>query len=101
MAQTKIPRDQVEHVAKLASLMLADDEADRLGHELGEILAYMASLDELDVAAVEPTFHSIPMGAPLRADEVIACFPRETYLKSAPKSEAGGFAVPKVLEGEG
>ena len=101
MAQEKISRDQVRHVAKLASLKLDDAEVERLGHELGDILAYMATLDALDVSSVEPTFHSVPLTAPLRADEVVESEPRQVYLDSAPKAEAGGFAVPKVLDGEG
>ena len=98
MADAKITLEQVLHVAKLARLSLSDDEARQMQAQLDAILEYMEGLDELDVSDVPPTFHSIPMDAPLRQDVVERCSDRAETLAGAPQSESGGFAVPLVLE---
>jgi aspartyl-tRNA(Asn)/glutamyl-tRNA(Gln) amidotransferase subunit C len=98
MADAKITLEQVLHVAKLARLMLSEGEAQQMQAQLDAILGYMEGLDELDVSDVPPTFHSIPMNAPLRPDVPERCSDRSETLAQAPETEAGGFAVPLVLE---
>jgi aspartyl-tRNA(Asn)/glutamyl-tRNA(Gln) amidotransferase subunit C len=98
MADAKISLEQVLHVAKLARLALADDEAREMQAQLDAILEYMQDLDELDVSDVPPTLHSIPMNAPLRPDVPVRCTHRAETLAQAPQSEDGGYAVPLVLE---
>jgi aspartyl-tRNA(Asn)/glutamyl-tRNA(Gln) amidotransferase subunit C len=100
MADEKITLEQVLHVAKLARLTLSDEEARQMQKQLDAILGYMAGLDEIDVSNVPPTFHSIPMDAPLRPDVPERCSDRSEILAQAPETEAGGFAVPLVLEVE-
>ena len=101
MAAPTITLDVVRHVAKLAALSLSPDEEERMCRELGAILASMAALDDVDVSAVPPTFHAVAMHGGLRRDVVHASLPRSELLLAAPAHEAGGFAVPKVLDGEG
>ncbi len=43
-----ISRDDVDHVAYLARLGLAEDERERLRAELDQILGYMQVLQQLD-----------------------------------------------------
>lgn len=100
MGEPKITLDEVLRVAALARLELSEDEAREMQAQLDSILGYIAELDALDVSAVEPTFHSIPMDAPLRPDVPVPCSDRDEILAQAPQSEAGGFAVPLVLEVE-
>jgi aspartyl-tRNA(Asn)/glutamyl-tRNA(Gln) amidotransferase subunit C len=100
MTEPKISEAQVRHVARLARLSLGDDEVRAMQAQLGRILDYVASLDALDVREVPPTAHAVPLVAPLREDRVRPSLPREELLAQAPKSEAGGFAVPKVMEGD-
>jgi aspartyl-tRNA(Asn)/glutamyl-tRNA(Gln) amidotransferase subunit C len=100
MAEPKLTLDEVRRVARLARLALTDAEAETMRAQLEHILGYMAELDAVDVSAVEPTYHAIPLDAPLRPDVVRPGLPREEALAAAPATEAGGFAVPKVLEGD-
>jgi aspartyl-tRNA(Asn)/glutamyl-tRNA(Gln) amidotransferase subunit C len=93
--------EQVRHVAQLAALELTDAEAALLCDELGSILEHMAALCAIDVVGVEPTFHPVPVAAPLRADELVPSLPRNEALAAAPESDHGGFAVPRVMEGDG
>ncbi len=45
---------EVERVAELASLELAEDEKPRMQRDLNAILEYVAQLNSLDTSAVEP-----------------------------------------------
>lgn len=101
MSSSRISIDNVKHVAKLAALELSEDEKARMESELNAILAHMDELSELDVSSVTPTFHSVVAAGALRADVVLPSLPRAELLHAAPAQEAGGFAVPKVLDGEG
>jgi aspartyl-tRNA(Asn)/glutamyl-tRNA(Gln) amidotransferase subunit C len=96
----RLTLDQVRHVAQLAALELDEAEARTLCDDLGSILDYMAALDALDVSGVEPTFHPLQTTVALREDRVQPSLPREEALAAAPQSEHGGFAVPKVLDGD-
>ncbi len=100
MGDPKITRDEVRHVAGLARLALRDDEIGRMQTTLDAILGYVAELEAIDLTGVEPTFHAVPLRGRFREDEVLPSLPREEALAAAPASEAGGFAVPRVLEGE-
>ncbi|HDL54108.1 MAG TPA: aspartyl/glutamyl-tRNA amidotransferase subunit C, partial [Proteobacteria bacterium] len=51
----KITPELVEHVADLARLKLSDGERKRMETQLGDILAYIGLLDELDTSGVSPT----------------------------------------------
>lgn len=100
MADAKITLEEVFHVAKLARLELTPDEAKQMQGQMDAILAYIDELDALDLSDVPPTFHSIPMDAPLRSDVPKRSSDRAEILAEAPQSAAGGFAVPIVLEAE-
>jgi aspartyl-tRNA(Asn)/glutamyl-tRNA(Gln) amidotransferase subunit C len=100
MSDPKITRDEVRHVAALARLALTEDEVERMQVTLDAILGYVAELEGLDLDGVAPTFHAVPMSATLRPDRVHESLSRDEALASAPAAEAGGFSVPRVLEGE-
>ncbi|MBC7171879.1 MAG: Asp-tRNA(Asn)/Glu-tRNA(Gln) amidotransferase subunit GatC [Polyangiaceae bacterium] len=100
MSDPKITREEVRHVATLARLALSEDEIERMQATLDSILGYMAELSALDLEGVEPTFHAVAMAARFREDTVRPSLEREEALAAAPATEAGGFAVPRVLEGE-
>jgi len=101
MAEPEITEARVRQVARLASLALTDDEVRRMCGDMSAILRYVASLNEVSIEGVEPTFHSLPLTCPLREDRVVPGLTQQQALASAPRSEAGGFAVPKVLDGQG
>jgi aspartyl-tRNA(Asn)/glutamyl-tRNA(Gln) amidotransferase subunit C len=88
----------VQHVARLASLSLTDDEARRFEAELAAIVAYVAQLEELDTKDVPPTAHGRLERMPLRADELRPCLSHEEALAQAPAVEGDGFAVPTFVE---
>lgn len=100
MPENRITADAVRHVAKLACISLTPDEVSQMQRELDAILAYMAELDAVDVAAVAPMVQALGVNASLREDNVVEGLDRDELLAAAPAHEYGGFAVPKVLEGD-
>jgi aspartyl-tRNA(Asn)/glutamyl-tRNA(Gln) amidotransferase subunit C len=99
MDDPKISSEQVRHVARLARLELDDHAVDALRGQLDAILGYVEALNAVDVSAVAPSFHALPILSPLREDVVRPGLAREAALAAAPASDGQGFAVPKVLEG--
>ncbi len=101
-----ITREEVEHVAALASLALTPRELDHLGRDLTAILGYVAELDQLDTAGVEPLTHvselfphrSAMQQDTLRADEPRPSLPRALVMEEAPATDGTFFKVPKVIE---
>lgn len=92
------PDIDVRYVAQLARLALTDDEAARFQAQLGQILGYVAALQEVDVEGVEPTAHPGGLQNVLRPDvERDSLAPAEA-LANAPRAASGLFMVPKVIE---
>ncbi|MGZ8650235.1 MAG: Asp-tRNA(Asn)/Glu-tRNA(Gln) amidotransferase subunit GatC [Solirubrobacteraceae bacterium] len=90
-----LSRDQVLHVAKLARLELTDDEIERFGGELSNVLDHIEKIGELgDLADVDPTSHVVTVENVLREDEPRPSMPREKALENAPDAADGGFRVP-------
>jgi len=96
----KITKADVEYVAGLAQLDLDDATKERLVSEMGDILAYMDKLNELDTADVEPMLHVLEMTNVYREDEVRPSLDRDTALMNAPQTDGEYFLVPKILDTE-
>jgi aspartyl-tRNA(Asn)/glutamyl-tRNA(Gln) amidotransferase subunit C len=69
-----------------------------LKRDLGSILNYMDSLNELDTENVEPMSHVFDLKNVFRADETVKRDNREDLLKNAPDKKDGCFKVPKTVE---
>jgi aspartyl-tRNA(Asn)/glutamyl-tRNA(Gln) amidotransferase subunit C len=95
-----IDRATVDHVARLARLDLSDDERERMGIELGDILEHAAKIQELDLDDVPPTSHAIPIRNVMRPDEVRPSLSQDEALANAPEAADGRFRVPRILEEE-
>jgi aspartyl-tRNA(Asn)/glutamyl-tRNA(Gln) amidotransferase subunit C len=89
-----LERAQVDHVARLARLLLTDEEAERMAAELSKVLDHIEKIRELDLAGVQPTSHVVDVVNVLRADEPEPCLTPECALSAAPDVVDGGFGVP-------
>ncbi len=98
MANAKITIEQVRHVARLARLELSENEQERLRADMGEMLAYVEKLNELDTSDVPPTTQVGEAGTPMRDDEVTNRPSAEQMTANAPSRERGYFKVPKIIE---
>ena len=54
-----LTREEVEKVSLLARLLLTPEELDRMTAHLGQIVAYVESLSELDTTDVEPMANAL------------------------------------------
>jgi aspartyl-tRNA(Asn)/glutamyl-tRNA(Gln) amidotransferase subunit C len=93
-----IDRQAVDHVARLARLALDENERERMMGELAQILDHAEKIQELDLDAVKPTAHSLPIHNVMRPDEVRPGLTQEEALANAPAPEAGRFRVPRIIE---
>jgi aspartyl-tRNA(Asn)/glutamyl-tRNA(Gln) amidotransferase subunit C len=89
-----IDREQLLHVARLARLELRDDEVDRLGAQLNDILAAVSKVSELDLSDVPPTSHPLDVVNVWGSDEPHECLSVEEALANAPEKEGSYFKVP-------
>jgi aspartyl-tRNA(Asn)/glutamyl-tRNA(Gln) amidotransferase subunit C len=88
----------VRRIARLARIRVDDAEVVTLQAELNAILGYVAQLNEVDVAGVEPLSGGAQMAMRLREDVVSDGEMAEQILANAPDREGRFFAVPKVVE---
>lgn len=99
VVSSKITRQEVDHVARLARLDLSEEERERMTQQLDRILAYMDKLNELDTSQVEPTTHVLPLQNVMREDAPRASLAQGDALANAPDREEAFFRVPRILEG--
>lgn len=87
----------VRYVAKLARIALTDDEVARFGEQLGDLLAHVNALAELDTNAVAATAQVVESRNVERADDVRPCLDREVVLAQAPQRQGAFFRVPRII----
>jgi len=87
----------IDHVARLARLALTPEERAAFSAQLGDILAYVESLKEVDVSQVQPTAHAFPLDNVWREDLPEPGLPVEKVLMNAPASRDNMISVPKVV----
>ena len=93
----KITKEEVAHVAHLAHLALDEAAMERFAKQIGEVLAYVELLDQVDTRDVQPMSHTISRSNAFRADQVVESLERERCLTNAPQKEADHFQVPRVI----
>ena len=91
---TSISREQLLHVARLARLELRDEEVERLGVQLNDILSAVSKVSELDLSDVPPTSHPLDVVNVWGADEPRPSLTCAEALANAPEREGWYFKVP-------
>lgn len=90
--------EEVRYIARLARLAFAEEEERMLAEQMGEILAYVAKLNELDTSGVPPMDHVLELHNVFREDVVTQRIAHEDALLNAPDADSDYFRVPKVIE---
>ncbi len=93
-----LTRDQVQHIATLARLKLADEEFDEVVDKLSIIVDFVDLLQAAPTDDVLPMAHPLNMSQRLRADEITEPDERDEIQENAASVEDGYYLVPKVLE---
>jgi aspartyl-tRNA(Asn)/glutamyl-tRNA(Gln) amidotransferase subunit C len=89
-----IEREQLRHVAHLARLELSDEELERLGPQLNDIIAAVSKVSELDLSDVPATSHPLDVVNVWADDEPRPCLTVEEALANAPERDGNYFKVP-------
>ena len=93
----RISKGEVLKVAKLARLDLDDALADKLADQVGNILEYIETLNEIDTKGVPVTTHAIALTNAFRDDIVTNDAGTKNAMANAPESEDNCFVVPKIV----
>lgn len=88
----------IDKIATLAALKLGDEEKIEFSSEISKVLDLFKILDKVDVEGIEPMAHPLEMTQKLAEDEAESLLERDYLQKIAPKTKAGLYLVPKVIE---
>lgn len=94
----QITDETIKYVSALAKLQLTKEEEERAKVDLGNILGYMETMNELDTTGIEPMSHAFQVSNVFREDVVTNGDDRENLLSNAPAQKDGCFVVPKTVE---
>ena len=96
-----INQSDIEKVALLAHLELAEEELKTFAPQIAGIVSYVEQLNEIDTRNVEPALGGLtPEGEETdtsRNDEIEGSLGQKVALAEAPDPASGHFRVPKVL----
>ena len=93
-----LDRATTANIAHLARLAIADDEAERVAHDLSRILDLVEQMSAVDTRGVAPMAHPLNMAQRLRPDVGTEPHGRAAFQAIAPATEAGLYLVPRVIE---
>jgi aspartyl-tRNA(Asn)/glutamyl-tRNA(Gln) amidotransferase subunit C len=93
-----LDKEQVQQIAVLARLRLADDEFGETVDKLSRIVDFVDQLSQASTDAVVPMAHPLDVAQRLRPDEVSEAIDRDHFQENAPSVENGLYLVPKVIE---
>jgi aspartyl-tRNA(Asn)/glutamyl-tRNA(Gln) amidotransferase subunit C len=93
-----LERAEVEHIAALARIGLAEADVEMFQEQLSHILEQVDLLRQLDTTGVPPTGHAIELEAVMRDDVPAESLDPEEVLSDAPRREGNLFRVKAVLE---
>lgn len=90
--------EEVKKIAHLARLNLTEEDAANFAPQLSKILGFIEQMSQIDTSHVEALSHALDLSQRLRPDVVTEHDLREKFQEIAPKTEAGLYLVPKVIE---
>jgi len=80
----KLTSDEVKHIAKLARLELSEEEINKFGEQLSDILGNAKMLEEVDTSKVEPIAQITGLRNVTFADKAEPCDLADKLLEQSP-----------------
>lgn len=95
----KLTREQVEKIAHLARIELAESDIEKFQNQLSQVLNYIESLQEVDTSTIEETAQVTNLENVWRQDSMIDCpaDERQAALEEAPDFVANMIKVKSVF----
>lgn len=96
----QLTKQEIQHIAKLARLDLTDQELEKYGGQLSNVLSYIDQLKEVDVEGVLPTAQVTGLENVLREDQAEDWDKQEVEqaLVDAPEREGRFIKVKRIIE---
>lgn len=92
-----ISREEVIHIAKLASLNLTEAEIEMYTNDMTEILEFANMINSVNTDDVSETIAANEKYNVFRKDEIEQSVDKEALLQNAPSKDDGMFRIPKVI----
>ena len=93
-----INKEEIIHIAKLASLNLTEEEIEKYAKDMTDILEFAEIVNNLDTDKIKETVGINGEYNVFRKDEIKPSMDREELLRNAPSHEDGMFRIPKVIQ---
>ena len=93
----EISREEILHIAKLASLKIKEEEIEEYRKNLQDILNFAKTIDSVNTEGLEETNGATANVNVLREDEIKDFENKEGLMQNAPDKENNMFKIPKVL----
>ena len=94
---TTITHADVKRISKLACIKLFDDEVPNVAKELGGILTWVESLQNVNTDGIQPIISATSGSVAFCPDISLNEADSASILKNAPKSRYNYFVLPKVM----
>ena len=92
-----ISKEEIIHIAKLASLNLTEAEIENYTNDMKEILEFANTVNNVNTDGIGETISSNEKCNVFRKDEVIEYKDKDSLLQNAPSKDDDMFRIPKVL----
>lgn len=92
-----ISKEEIIHIAKLASLNLSDEEIDKYTNDMQEILEFANTVNNVNTDDIKETIGTNGAYNVFRKDEIKQVSSKEELLKNAPSQDEGMFRIPRVI----
>lgn len=93
----EISKEEILHIAKLASLKIKEEEIDEYRKNLQDILNFAKTINSLDTSKIEETNGISSNVNVLRVDEVKEFKDAQSLMQNAPEKKQNMFVIPRVI----
>ncbi len=93
----KVSKEEILHIANLASLNIKEEEIEQYRENLQEILQFAEVVNQVDVETLQETIGEENKCNVMRKDEIHEFENKEQIMANAPEKEQNMFKVPKVV----
>lgn len=93
----QISKEEIMHIAKLASLNLTEQEIELYTNDMEEMLNLANTINNVNTDGFDETISANEKYNVFRKDEVVEYKDKEGLLRNAPSQDDGMFRIPKVI----
>lgn len=93
----KVSKEEIMHIANLASLTLQENEVEEYLKNLQEIIDFADIVNKANVDNLDITIGANEASNVFRKDEIINFKNTESLLQNAPSKEKNMFKIPKII----